>query len=225
MATKTEDAQTINRRKAKLTRAAAVAGTPSTLRIKRKWLIHAFYIRQDFQDCLEIIHQQLTETQGQSEYALYVKALILRQQGKVQESLQYFQMVVLINPHDIEVLKQVGRSLYLLGKHTHALHLYEEVRKCSAEGGLDDWEVWHNMGLSLMYLKRYNEAVQVFTQANDIQKIDSTFLQLGRVYTHQKRFKQAIEVFLKALEFSPENAEILTTVGRVIKKGYQGLLL
>eukprot|EP00455_Lapot_gusevi_P048921 TRINITY_DN6846_c0_g1_i5.p1 TRINITY_DN6846_c0_g1~~TRINITY_DN6846_c0_g1_i5.p1 ORF type:complete len:263 (+),score=64.65 TRINITY_DN6846_c0_g1_i5:217-1005(+) len=38
-------------------------------------------------------------------------------------------------------------------------------------------------------------------------------MQLGKVYTLQENYKAAIDVYLEALEFSPENPEILTTVG------------
>ena len=38
-------------------------------------------------------------------------------------------------------------------------------------------------------------------------------MQLGKVYTLQEEYRQAIDVYLEALEFSPENPELLTTVG------------
>lgn len=38
-------------------------------------------------------------------------ALIKRQQGKIQESLQLFQVATVLNPHLPANLKQVGRSL------------------------------------------------------------------------------------------------------------------
>lgn len=50
---------------------------------------------------------------------------------------------------------QVGRSLYLLGKHKAAIDVYEEAQKISAP----DWEIMHNKGLCLMYLKQYDKWV------------------------------------------------------------------
>lgn len=52
-----------------------------------------------------------------------------------------------------------------------------------------------------------------FKQANAIQRHDATFMHLGKVHTLQEQYKEAIDVYLEALEFSPENPEILTTVG------------
>lgn len=51
---------------------------------------------------------------------------------------------------DVTCLVQVGRSLFLLGKHASAVAVYEEVQKL----GVDDWEVWHNKGLCYVNLKQ-----------------------------------------------------------------------
>merc|ERR1712100_554141 len=106
-------------------------------------------------------------------------------------------------------LKQVGRSLYLLGKHRVAIEVYDEAQKVAP----DDWEIWHNKGLCQMYLRQYEQAVDCFSRANSIQRHDITFMQLGKVYALQEDYKSAIDVFTEALEFSAENAEVLTTLG------------
>ena len=86
-------------------------------------------------------------------------------------------------------LKQVGRSLYLLGKHKAALDVYEEAQRI----GIDDWEIWHNKGLCNMYLKQYEGAADCFKRANAIQRHDATYMQLGKVFTLQEEYKTAIE--------------------------------
>ncbi len=46
---------------------------PSTVRERRNWAIHLLYIRQEFDECLEMIEQQLKACHGLCEYPLYVK--------------------------------------------------------------------------------------------------------------------------------------------------------
>lgn len=121
---------------------AAASSLSSTVRIRRNWLIHALYIRGEFAECLKVIEAALSECKGLCEYPLYVKALIRRQQGGIAESLQLFQAATVLNPHNIANLKQVGRSLYLSGKHKQAIDVYEEAQRI----GIDDWEVYHNKG-------------------------------------------------------------------------------
>jgi len=183
--------------------------TDFSVAIKRNCKIHKLYVRHEYEDCLKLIEASLKETRGQCEYPIYVKALIRRQQGKVQESLELFQVATCLNPHNISNLKQVGRSLYLLGKHKQATEVYDEALRI----GIDDWEIHHNKGLCCLYLKNYKGAIECFIHANSIQRHDSTYMQLGKVHTLKEDYKAAIEVYLEALEFSPENAEILTTVG------------
>ena len=64
---------------------------------------------------MKAIEQQLKDSNGLAEYPTYVKALIMRQEGKIQESLQLFQLATILNPNNVANLKQVGRSLYVLG--------------------------------------------------------------------------------------------------------------
>jgi len=102
---------------------------------RKNWLIHLHFIRKEFERCKELISDQLKETQGMCEYALYVQALILRQEGQIQESLDLFQRTVQINPQSSDNLKQVARSLFLLARHKAALEVYNEAGKLSSK----DW--------------------------------------------------------------------------------------
>ena len=164
---------------------------------------------QEHERAIQLIDKQLRAYNGMCEYPLYVKGLIKRQEGEIQESLQLFQQVTALNANNVAYLKQVGRSLYLLGKHRAAIDVYAEAESLAPE----DWEIHHNKGLCFMYLKAYEEAIEAFRNANAIQRHDTTFMQLGKVYTLQEDYKSAINVYLEALEFSPENPELLTTAG------------
>lgn len=96
-----------------------------------------------------------------------MSALILRQRGKIQESLTLFQSATCLNPNNTANLKQVGHSYYLLGKHKQAIQVYEEAQRIGEENvrkrneagrqapgsarlSADDWEIWHNKGLCYM---------------------------------------------------------------------------
>ncbi|RHY98015.1 hypothetical protein DYB35_013402, partial [Aphanomyces astaci] len=177
----------------------------------KNYLLHKLYLRQEYAECLKLIEDMLKEHQGLCEYPIYVKvALIMQHSGRIQESLQLFQAATCMNPDNKDNLKQVGRSLYLLGKHKAAIEVFEETKKLA---GPEDWEIHHNIGLCHMYLKSYDLAIESFQSANNIHRHDTTFLQLGKVHTLREDFKAAINVYLEALEFSPENPELLTTVG------------
>ncbi|XP_061450898.1 Bardet-Biedl syndrome 4 protein isoform X4 [Rhineura floridana] len=78
----------------------------------RNWLIHLYYIRKDYDSCKIAIKEQLQETHGMCEYAVYVQALIFRLEGKIHESLELFQTCAILSPRSADNLKQVARSLF-----------------------------------------------------------------------------------------------------------------
>lgn len=176
---------------------------------RKNWLIHLHFIRKEFERCKELISDQLKETQGMCEYALYVQALILRQEGQIQESLDLFQRTVQINPQSSDNLKQVARSLFLLARHKAALEVYNEAGKLSTK----DWEIYHNQGVCYVYMKDFEKAKECLKHALQYHRHDATFIQLGKVHLLEGDTESAIEIFKRAVEFSPENPELMTTLG------------
>ena len=176
---------------------------------KLNWLANVLFLRQEFDECLKLVDQMLEESQARSEYATYLKALILRIKGKIHESLELFKRCHMLNPGNPDYLKQFGRSLYLLGRHKAAIEVFDECINLQK----NDWEIYFYKGLSYKFLRVYDESIACFTQANQVHKHENTYIELGRMYQIKQDYKSAIEVYLEGLEFSPENAEILTTVG------------
>lgn len=176
------------------------------------WLIHLLNTRGEHKECLRLVESQLQSCDGLCEYPIYIKGLVLRQRGQVQEALELFQSAAVLDPASQDTLRQIGRCLFLLGRHGAAVGVLEEAA-ATATRAREDWQVLHDQGLCYLYLKDFDRAVACFQGANDVQRHDATFIELGKVYTVQERYAEAIEVFLEALDFSPGNAELLTTVG------------
>eukprot|EP00095_Tigriopus_kingsejongensis_P004980 snap_masked-scaffold96_size378025-processed-gene-2.6 protein:Tk04980 transcript:snap_masked-scaffold96_size378025-processed-gene-2.6-mRNA-1 annotation:"bardet-biedl syndrome 4 protein homolog" len=78
---------------------------------RKNWLIHNHYVRKEFELCKSIIRAVTDETKGMCEYANYVQGLILRHEGKIQESLEMFQICNILNPNSADHIKQLARSL------------------------------------------------------------------------------------------------------------------
>ncbi|XP_072602068.1 BBSome complex member BBS4 isoform X2 [Vulpes vulpes] len=176
---------------------------------KQNWLIHLHYIRKDYEACKAVIKEQLQETQGLCEYAIYVQALIFRLEGNIQESLELFQTCAVLSPQCADNLKQVARSLFLLGKHKAAIEVYNEAAKLNQK----DWEICHNLGVCYIYLKQFDKAHDQLHNALHLNRHDLTYIMLGKIHLLQGDLDKAIEIYKKAVEFSPENTELLTTLG------------
>lgn len=174
-------------------------------RDKRNWMIHLLFLRQDYAECMKVINDQ----NPPSEYALYVKALIKRYRGELNESLLLFQRVAMLHPQSAANLKQVGRSLYLVGRHKTAADIYEEAKKISP----NDWEAHYGAGLCHAFAKDAERAIANFCKANIIQRHECTYLELGKLYTMMSNYQKAVDLYLEALEFSPESVDLMTTLG------------
>jgi Flp pilus assembly protein TadD len=60
---------------------------------------------------------------------------------------------------------------------------------------------------------RTSRALQCCQTANQIQPHDSTYLQMGAVHAERGDVEAALHTYLEALEHSPDNPELLTTLG------------
>uniref|UniRef100_A0A8C1A599 Bardet-Biedl syndrome 4 n=1 Tax=Cyprinus carpio carpio TaxID=630221 RepID=A0A8C1A599_CYPCA len=170
---------------------------------------HLHYIRKDYETCKAIIKEQLHETQGMCEYAVYVQALIMRLEGKIQHSLELFQSCAILNPQSSDNLKQVARSLFLLAKHKAAIEVYNEAARLNQK----DWEISHNLGVCYIYTKDFRSTEEQLNLALQLNKHDLTYMMLGKIHLLQGDTEKAIDVYKSAVEFSPENTELLTTLG------------
>ena len=178
------------------------------------WKIYELYVTHQTDACLQLIESQLYNSRGLCEYAIFIKGLIERNTGNISESLELFQASTALNPHNINNLKQVARSLYLLGRYEAAIEIYEKAQEIECE----DWEIWHHRGLCLENLGKLDECIESYESANAVQQHDSTFIRLANVYIQRKDQSSAIETLKEALEYSPESSLLLTTLGLLYLK-------
>eukprot|EP00833_Pecoramyces_ruminatium_P017101 jgi/Orpsp1_1/1191133/evm.model.d7180000083683.1 len=74
------------------------------------WHLYHLYVTKQHQECLAIIEEILKATNNHCKYPLYIKALILRQNGEIENSLEILRMVEKLDPTNIVNIKQIGRS-------------------------------------------------------------------------------------------------------------------
>jgi len=59
------------------------------------------------------------------------------------------------------------------------------------------------MGNALFALERYNEALNAFQRAIDLDPISATYAGLGNVFAKLQRHDEAVAAYEKAIEFDP----------------------
>ncbi|KAJ7418909.1 Bardet-Biedl syndrome 4 protein [Pitangus sulphuratus] len=183
---------------------------------RKNWLIYLLYVRRDYEECKAVIKEQLQESQGLCEYAVYVQALIFRLEGKIQESLELFQTCSILNPRSADNLKQVARSLFLLGKHKAAIEVYNEAAKLDEK----DWEISHNLGVCYMYLKHFNKARDQLNNALELNRHDLTYMMLGKIHLLEGQtgdYQKAFEHLGNALTYDPGNYKATLAAGSMMQ--------
>ncbi|KAK7868652.1 hypothetical protein R5R35_006950 [Gryllus longicercus] len=176
----------------------------------RNWLIHLHYARKELGVCKILIQEDLEKSKGMSEYANYVMGLILRHEGKIQESLEYFQTCHSLNPKSVDNMKQVARSLFLLGRHRLAMEAYLEAERVPQK---PDWEIYHNLGMCLMHLNELEKAKGYISKAIQLSSQECSYIALAKICLLHNDIQGALHVYTIASEQYPDSAEIATCLG------------
>jgi len=177
---------------------------------RRNWLIHLHYVRREYARCKELIKEELEQSKGKSDYALHIKATILRTEGDVEQSLKVFQHCHKLNPNNVNTMKQIGKNLILVGKHKSALVCYNAATEMS---GSKDWEICNSQAICYKYLKQYDQAVQFFHEALQISKHVITYKLLFDLHMEFNNVELAKKILQKGVECFSENVKLVTSLG------------
>ena len=77
----------------------------------------------------------------------------------------------------------------------------------------EDWETAHSKGVCHSRLGEYREAQECFETANSIARHPGTFLALAHAQAAGGDVSAAIDTLTEALEYTPENPDLLSTLG------------
>jgi Bardet-Biedl syndrome 4 protein len=172
---------------------------------KYNWLLHVMYGRGEY----DRIQQFILIQPNQNSYMNYVHALVHRQEGRIVEALELFQTCVVENPSLINI-KQVAKSLALLGRYRVAIDAYKEALTRTS----DDWEIFHNLGLCYMQLREFSEAKKYLSQALQVSEIqEASYLALGKIHMLEGERDEAESVFERGARRNPESPTLFTQIG------------
>jgi Bardet-Biedl syndrome 4 protein len=172
---------------------------------KYNWLLHIMYGRGEYDHMQQFIRIHSYK----NSYMSYVQALVYRQEGRINEALEYFQNCVLENPSLINI-KQVAKSLALLGRYRLAIDAYKDALTRTT----NDWEILHNLGLCYLNLNELAEAKKYFLQALQISEIqEASYLSLGKVLILEGEREEAEVVYERGARRNPESPAIFTKIG------------
>ncbi|XP_034651823.1 Bardet-Biedl syndrome 4 protein homolog [Drosophila subobscura] len=183
------------------------------------WLLHIYFTRHEFGRCRRLIERELNRHLN-AEYLHFVLGLIDREEGNHIEALRHLQRSLELNPQNIETYKEIGRTLYVMGRFSQSLDVFREAEQRSPR---KDHEIYHYLG-ELLYRaattqtqlelakKQQDEARAYFELAVQTGKKLESHVRLAELYRKDKQYQQAIDVLENCLHLTPENAEVLIEI-------------
>lgn len=101
------------------------------------------------------------------------------------------------------------RCRFLLGRHKSALETFEQAIKEDPH----DWELYYWLGVCFYHMKENTRAKDSLKHSVDISKRECSLALLGTIFADEGDYMNAVDFYRKALEFSPENPDLLTSLG------------
>jgi len=134
-----------------------------------------------------------------------------------QKALSNFKYAAQLDPYNGRILLNLGATYYGLG-------IYNEAEKAlkSSKKYYNDRNIYRNLGLCYMKLKRFQEAEEELKHAIYLDpKFTKAYFDLGLLYFEKGNYEKAIEQWGKILEIDPnftENYVVLANLGIVYNK-------
>jgi len=140
-------------------------------------------------------------------------AIVLLDQGRASEALQYAQRDVEIEPQQGLAHTYLGLVLGQLGNLQEAVAQDEEALRLNP----DSAEAHYNFGMAMMELGRTPEAAEHYEQALRIKPdLAAAHVNLGAILERTGRIEEAIAHYEQALRIEPDSAEAHYNLGTAL---------
>jgi len=136
-------------------------------------------------------------------------------EGEYEEAIAHYEKALIIDPHFLKALNNIGVLLKLRGRFDEAKSYYFQALSLKP----DFAEAHNNLGNIFLIESDFSEALRHFLEAVKI-KHDYTDAHnsLGLVYDGLGQLDEAYASYARALSLDPDNATTLTNLGNVFAR-------
>jgi Flp pilus assembly protein TadD len=172
---------------------------------------HSIYI-YSMERAIEQLHQAV-QLHPASAVAHHDLAILLENQGKVDEAMYHYRVALQIDPVYKKVNYQMANSLTKWGEVERAINHYRLVLETDSSYA----DAHESLGLLLALRGELTGATEHFYQALKLDPTRSeTHFHLGVALAKQSDFAEAAKQFREALRIKPDYAEAYNNLGRVL---------
>jgi len=173
-----------------------------------------YYQTKQYDDA-EKLSVSITEEFPKHQFAWKVLAIVLKQNGRINESLIASQKSVQLDLHDAEARNNLGNTLKELGK----LDESEASLRQAIELKPDFAEAHNNLGVTLKAQGKLNEAEVSCRQAIKLKPdYAKAYNHLGVILQKLGRLNEAEASYRQAMKLKPNYAEAHSNLGVILQK-------
>ncbi|CAJ0606290.1 unnamed protein product [Cylicocyclus nassatus] len=177
-------------------------------------LLYRLYIQGDYVGCKSLIGEMLEQSSNQSEYAFYMRGVIARSEGELEDALNWFNKALALSPNSTTYLINIGRVYFLLGNHTQAVDYLEKAIKANP----NDPKAYYWLARSIYHLETdlFNpceKARDLLMQAPSLNNSVELIVFLAKLMSELNDTTAAIQAYERALQLEPENLDVMFKMG------------
>jgi predicted O-linked N-acetylglucosamine transferase (SPINDLY family) len=142
----------------------------------------------------------------------------LKDQGKIEEAIQFYQKAIGKDPACAEAFNSLGNALKLQGKPEEALKCYQQAVRINPNFA----EPYYNWGNLLKIAGQYHGAIEKYQTAVGLRPdFVQAYCNMGIALKAIGNFKNSIENFQQAIRLKPDLAEAYNNLGNVLNDNGQ----
>jgi tetratricopeptide (TPR) repeat protein/SAM-dependent methyltransferase len=150
----------------------------------------------------EKLAKSITHQFPEHQFAWKALGAVLKETGRISESLASFQKAVQLAPQDAEAHSNLGNTLKELGRLDEALASYKQAIALKP----DYAEAHYNLGIMLQELRRLDEALASYTQAIALKP------DLAEAHVN-------LDIALKSVKFNSSNPKLYPALTHLLTAG------
>lgn len=169
--------------------------------------------QQDFKKSLQLLEQAQTSIAPQyKKDLLFMLGFIARDQGRIDEAVDYFKQLLRLDSSDLDSLRQLGHIYFGLGQLQLALDYYLKILNIDS----NDVNALNNIGVIYLHQQNYAKAIEYYTQALSINAHDYHVLKnMGLVYQLKEQYAEALEFYQQIISNKSNDDEFFNNVAIV----------
>jgi eukaryotic-like serine/threonine-protein kinase len=123
--------------------------------------------------------------------------------GQKDEAIASFKKAIDVNPYYWVLHRDLGRTYYSIGENEKALAEFQQVTQLQPNNA----EGWSNIGTLDIRLGKFDDSILAYQKSLQLDPTWLAYMNLGYVYTAEKKYPQAIEALEKSVQLGP-NQEV-----------------